>query len=922
MLSLPRRQPHEKLRDPGLNPGKPQLRDEGDMRFEVSFTARVQEQVMQGKPSHEFQKIVALKQSNLASFVVLRRTSKLDAKKTSASSTQYPVQRCVKVTPWKDVERQCTMAIQFEKDDPEMADRQKQMQLGNVSNVKVQRDFRTKVSTVTIRHWPLEAAEEVKQFWTELYHAAKEREGARPTKRRRESGTGRQSVVDLKFRMRERQRFADSFNAHKAGARPSIRLSQGQKMQQALKRGTPQKGGKYSALARGATGEQSFAKSLVGSPDLKAFGERPKKMRAVDGSANGRTIEKELDKRCHIPGRKRTSVFSTELDYDLGEGGCTDSPTSEEEPSRVLDSSADDREIYRKRRPSSLNSPEERESRKRYLADSLARHRKSTADTTPSRRDVQSGPASNTQCRAIAPVASVSKRAGILNEGNTCYLAAVVQALMCDQDMIARLRDRTGQNSLHMPFSSALVSMANDRQCSTPLRAVEIRKAISRHFPQFSSSDQQDAHEFFLRCLDVISMECTWTDFWVSPAHSDYSAVQEQKVTCTSCGHSSDPRREILRGLSLDIPLDSEDTDSTLSLQDLLQRFFESEELELNCEHCDGTKAKSHTEIILPPRALVLHIKRFAVDHDRSRGRVSLRKITIAARVPERISLSPYLADDAQILEPTIGSISDTANDAEKTRKVTPSRIDEDVDLFSDPGSPPPGLASPAPLRSQAFSQMTQVASPEQPTGSSRTPYCVSITRAPTVSKRFRVHGEEDEVGGTCGPELHPKPIRRTLQLDDDAIEDYATEAAFAGGTGAEDERIVKSVMGLGLHRADAEEVAKKANYDNTRAAGLAMDKLQELRERHGDLDEALVKHTWSQSAVQSSQRKRPRGEYKLAAVIRHESDSIESGHYVVDLLQSDGSWVCYNDSRVSELRSRRKQDLEGYLCWYIQDDS
>ncbi|XP_062395679.1 ubiquitin carboxyl-terminal hydrolase 37-like [Sardina pilchardus] len=64
---------------------------------------------------------------------------------------------------------------------------------------------------------------------------------------------------------------------------------------------------------------------------------------------------------------------------------------------------------------------------------------------------------------------------------------------------------------------------------------------------------------------------------------------------------------------------------------------------------------------------------------------------------------------------------------------------------------------------------------------------------------------------------------------------------------------------------------------------------------------------------------------YHLASVVSHLGDSMESGHYICDVAERDGSdWLCFNDSMVSR-KSKEDvlQDREStaYLLFYVKSE-
>lgn len=889
---------------------EPRLHNPRDMGFLHSFIARVREEVVAGNPSNEFEKVVALKQSSVAAYIVMRRTPRAnldDRRKSGAALSQYPVRSCVKITPWNSVEREGTMAVHFEKHDIESKEVRNARRSGKIANSRRSpKTGRTKVTIVSFRRWSVEHATAVKEIWEMLNDAAEKNQLERVAERPKvfsDQVTLQGSVVDEKTRMKERRQLSEDHRMLANVSRSSFgRLSQGQKMMKAMAMRPQQRDGRYSALARAATGERSFSQSLIGSPNLKDFDKKPANPRREPKVGIYR-IEEDLTDRSQLqPGKEASGAPEVSL----------------------IDGSLTPVQTVRKRRREAT-SADVAAKRKKYLTEQFKRHKVSSHTANP-RRMLRSSMQSISG--PYSPYPDIVNGCGIANEGNTCYLSAVVQALMCDGDLIARVRKRIQQQgTTSMPFSSALANMAKSRESFKILKAGQIRDAISKHFPQFSSSDQQDAHEFFLRCLDVIGKECTLGNFRDSPTHTNYSLVQERKFTCTLCGHQTKPRREILRGLSLDIPQKSElsyldGEQSPLSVEDLVRNFFSSQDLVLDCESCDGKNAKSDTNIVLPPRSLVLHIKRFGVDYLSENGTVSIKKISDRISIPERISLDSFLAQTAcssDVME-SAAKVGDF--DVDCPRNVTPTGIDERGKSFSDPSSRPIATSFP-PLKSQALSHLPQLLSPADARATKRP----RATKEPfNFARRFRVHADEPKDRRHTDGRVFVERSRskcRNLQVCGEEIEEDNKMASIASNgleRGPESTEHAKAIMALGIPERQAETILQEANYDVTRAMGLAMDRRQELCENPKDLDEDLLK------CIAPIKKDRLLGapfgaktaRYKLTAVIRHHSDTTDRGHYVADVLQQDGSWFCYDDSSVFKMNSTKLQDQEGYLCWYI----
>ena len=60
-----------------------------------------------------------------------------------------------------------------------------------------------------------------------------------------------------------------------------------------------------------------------------------------------------------------------------------------------------------------------------------------------------------------------------------------------------------------------------------------------------------------------------------------------------------------------------------------------------------------------------------------------------------------------------------------------------------------------------------------------------------------------------------------------------------------------------------------------------------------------------------------PLHEYLLYAVVTHHGKTATSGHYTADIIQIDGSWLCFNDSKVSLIQEKDVLSRNAYLLFY-----
>ncbi|CDF41211.1 unnamed protein product [Chondrus crispus] len=887
-----------------------QPQNETRFSFDSEFTARVRTVLVAGNPGKEFDHVLTLHQAMTGAILSVKRLRKGNTasdtrRKSSSSRALYPVASCVKITPWDEVARTGTVAIHFDKPDNvdvESHEVRQARQAGKLGRSRQStRTARTKVTMISVRGWSLESVAAVRQTWDALSEAVALRRSISNAQTPRVSSdriTLRTTIIDEKTRMRERRRRSEDRRLLPSISPSSTgRLSQGRKAMNIMSSSKKATAGRYSALSKGATGRTSFSASLIGAPNLSDFDKKPLR------NATPRT-----------PPAKAPAPVRRVLNWN-------NSPDTD--PTPANSNSIATQKSGQKRERETASSAEVLAKRQKYISEQLKSHKR-LSQTAPSNRMLRS----SLQTLPKSSTSSISNNAsGIVNDGNTCYLSATVQALMCDQDLMDRLRRRTQSCPKSAPFSAALKEMCDDRDSSKTLRAGLIRQAVSKHFSQFSSSDQQDAHEFFLRCLDVLAREFASGKLQESPTHASYSLVQEQQFTCTSCGHQTKPRHEILRGLSLDIPELTETSGEVIeiserSIQDLVNVYFAPQDLHLDCDSCDGKNAKSHTAIVLPPRSLVLHVKRFGLDYDSNTGVASITKISDRVNIPESISLCSVLARTASSFQDAVSArtCADLV-DKNSLSDVTTSSVHKIGGHFSPPSIAP--IDSPVPSsKTQCLSQVSQVQPPPESDPSKRP----RTHHEPfNLARRFRVlanptHGKSNVALSTSltkSSSHHRNPNASAQDEIQDEI--CASQASIAIGGQVGLEHHVKAITDLGFSRAEAQQTLREANHDITLAMGLAMDKKRQLRGTVKDLNDDLL-DCISEVKQSNVVGNRPSGKYKLAAVIRHHSDTTDNGHYVADALQSDGSWLCYDDASVFKMSHTEPQSREGYLCWYIAE--
>ncbi|KAI9026883.1 hypothetical protein DFJ74DRAFT_704313 [Hyaloraphidium curvatum] len=211
---------------------------------------------------------------------------------------------------------------------------------------------------------------------------------------------------------------------------------------------------------------------------------------------------------------------------------------------------------------------------------------------------------------------SGTKRDGFRNQGQTCYLNAVLQllyhltrfktTLLRSSDDVARSAADGGYDedkvaSFRSSVGESLAHVFRSKQGKDVVDPVALKRCIGSILKQFANNDQEDAHELLYALLDQVQMDFdpfgSGADPVVNPVATNFVWELEQSMKCRECVYES-RRSEVFNDLSLDLPSEKE-IEETVSYK---------------CERCDCKEATLRRRIVRLPRFFLIHIKRYVVD--------------------------------------------------------------------------------------------------------------------------------------------------------------------------------------------------------------------------------------------------------------------------------------------------------------------
>ncbi|KAF4547194.1 Ubiquitin carboxyl-terminal hydrolase-like protein 3 [Elsinoe fawcettii] len=472
---------------------------------------------------------------------------------------------------------------------------------------------------------------------------------------------------------------------------------------------------------------------------------------------------------------------------------------------------------------------------------------------------------------------------GLKNLGNSCYLASVVQSLFAMKEFqdryyrpedevnwsdrpaedleiqLRKMADGLLSGRYSTPDSDVIASEESpEKPHQRGLAPAMLKHLVGRGHEEFSTMRQQDAFEFLLHILKLVSRsQATAKNTYqnISDPVDAFRFVMEQRLQCLSCKKVR-YRQDEMENISVAVPIKRLSTDTTMTngsdadkggkekeefepvtLSQCLADFTAPEVVELTCPSCSGKQFTKQSLFRTFPTVLAVNARRFE----------------IVNWVPTKQDV-PVIVEDAAL---------DLSPYRFKGLQSGEELLPEDADVGgggSSSGGFVPNAEALVMLETMGFPRVR-------------------------CEKALHATGNADAEAATTWLFSH---------MEDPDI-DTPLDLGGGGGGGAStaDPEKIEALGNMGFGAPQARQALKETGGDMERA----VDWLFNHPDAQG-LDE-------SEASAQPEAKKEveidegPAG-FNLQSIVCHKGGSIHAGHYVAFIKKEEEGWVLFNDEKVA----------------------
>jgi len=266
---------------------------------------------------------------------------------------------------------------------------------------------------------------------------------------------------------------------------------------------------------------------------------------------------------------------------------------------------------------------------------------------------------------------------GLQNRGNTCYLNSTVQALLGLPMLVTdatnlkhavnKLSVNMDNTKLVLPFTSLCQAQAQGDVTKTNQKAVEVKSDMEQLDSQFAGHKMQDANEFLCRFMDelrenigkVLSENGDGNELQVEDdsgsnhtltnlVDKNFQYEKQEQFVCCNCGHQSSTK---YTDVNFFLDLSDASLNSSVSIQQLVEKTLAPEVREKRCEECGCETATTTTSLVSLPRVMLLYLKRYKYLGPVGGGTIttSSRKVTRLVDIPKAVNLEKLVSDNVDV---------------------------------------------------------------------------------------------------------------------------------------------------------------------------------------------------------------------------------------------------------------------------------